>query len=207
MSGQTKQPKQENEMQDYKAVAAARKFTADMLGQAHPHLVRVSEKSDHLVTAAKNIRIELKKSFPSVKFGVKTSRYSMGNSITVSWTDGPTAGQVNAIIKQYEAGDFDGMTDCYNYREDHAWTDAFGDSKYISSSRELSDELVQKALDYLWEKYCIQAEKITQADFRSGKGYSILVSEGVWSPHWTVEGQVYEFSKKYDCCVGVLIEE
>lgn len=192
---------------DYQAKLDARKFAAKALQQAFPHLVPVSEKNNRLVSAAKNIRIELAKAFPGIKFSVKSSRFAGGDSISVGWIDGPTGGQVDAIINRYEAGSFDGMEDIYNYRDDHAWTDAFGDAKYVSSSRELSVELVQKALDHLWEKYCIKATKITPEEFFAGKGYQILVSEGVWSPHWTVEGQVYEFAKKYDCCVGAMIED
>jgi hypothetical protein len=98
------------------------------------------------VTAAKNIRIELARAFHCVKFSVKTSRFSMGDSIDVRWIDGPTSEQVNAIIGAYEAGTFDGSTDSYNYRDDDAFVEAFGDAKYIHASRDHSDQMLASVI-------------------------------------------------------------
>lgn len=184
----------------------ARQFAAEALKQTHPYLIPVSEKNNSLVAAAKNIRIELARAFPGIKFSVRSERFSMGDAIRVSWTDGPTTAQVEEITSWYTAGDFDGMTDCYNYRKDHAWSDAFGDAKYISTSRELSDDLVQRALDYLWDKYCIQHQKLTPAEFRAGKGYEIMVSSGSWERHWSVENQVYVAAGKHDYLTGTFAE-
>lgn len=61
--------------------------------------------------AAKGLRAELKAAFPGVKFSVRTSYFSMGNSIDISWSFGPTTKAVDAIAKKYEYGRFDGMTD------------------------------------------------------------------------------------------------
>jgi Large polyvalent protein associated domain 29 len=61
---------------------------------------------------AKMLRGALKQGFPNTTFSVKMSRYSMGHSIDVRWTDGPTATQVKAILDRYESKGFDGMTDC-----------------------------------------------------------------------------------------------
>lgn len=61
--------------------------------------------------AAKGIRAELKVTFPGVKFSVKTSYFSMGNSIDISWSFGPTTKAVDAITSKYCYGRFDGMTD------------------------------------------------------------------------------------------------
>src|ERR1700761_4687867 len=60
---------------------------------------------------AKLIRNAVKKAFPKVKFGVRTRTYSMGASIDVSWTDGPTAQDVSAVVGNYQGSGFDGMTD------------------------------------------------------------------------------------------------
>jgi hypothetical protein len=48
----------------------------------------------------KEIRTILKSAFP-VKFGVTIKRFSMGESIEVSWTDGPTRTQVDELIGKY----------------------------------------------------------------------------------------------------------
>ena len=65
--------------------------------------------------AAKLIRAELKKAFPGVKFSVTSNGYSMGDSVYVDWTDGPTRDQVHSIAGKYQEGHFDGMTDSYDY--------------------------------------------------------------------------------------------
>ena len=192
---------------DYKAAQDARTFAADQLKLAFPHLIPVSEKNNSLVAAAKNIRIELARSFPGIKFSVKTERYSGGNSITVSWTDGPTSAQVDEISKKYNAGHFDGMTDCYDYRKDHAWTDAFGCGKYISSSRTYSPALVQLAIDFLWTKYRPQYPKISPDDYFSGRAWSVQVYEWQYPGDSNAQTQIHRFAHKYDCITNELSED
>ncbi|MCZ0211369.1 hypothetical protein OZK63_39080 [Streptomyces sp. UMAF16] len=106
-----------------------------------PHLVAGAG----CVVAAKNIRIELKRAFPSVKFSVRSDKFAGGDAVNVDWTDGPTVAQVDEILEKYKAGSFDGMTDCYEYRN-HVWGDAFGDAKFISTSRSFSDEFILSVL-------------------------------------------------------------
>lgn len=60
---------------------------------------------------AKLVRAALKESFPGVKFSVKSSTYAGGASINVSYIDGPTAAQVEAVAKVFQGAYFDGMTD------------------------------------------------------------------------------------------------
>lgn len=60
---------------------------------------------------AKLVRARLKANFPGVKFRVRTSKYSMGASISVGWTDGPTTKQVDAAVAEYSGSGFDGMID------------------------------------------------------------------------------------------------
>lgn len=71
--------------------------------------------------AAQEIRKILKEAFPGVKFSVTSETYSMGNSIDIKWEGIPTKAEVQPLVKQYEQGHFDGMTDSYeysNYRKD-----------------------------------------------------------------------------------------
>lgn len=159
--------------QQYQAKQAARKFTASQLAQAFPYLVQGSGP----VTAAKNIRIELKRAYPAVKFSVRTSKYSMGNSIDISWTDGPNSEQVEQITNKYQGGSFDGMTDCYNY-EDSAWTDAFGEGKYIFCRRDYSDKMVEGCI----RRVCNHLGGIetvpTVEDYRQGRVRFVKQSGG-----------------------------
>jgi hypothetical protein len=60
---------------------------------------------------AKLVRTALKKNFPGVKFSVRSSVYSGGASIDVSWVLGPTTKEVEAVAGQYESADFDGSID------------------------------------------------------------------------------------------------
>lgn len=60
---------------------------------------------------ARIIRTDLKRAFPGVTFKVHTSKYSMGSSVNVSWTDGPLTDAVDDVIARYKAQGFDGMTD------------------------------------------------------------------------------------------------
>ena len=87
--------------------------------------------------AAKAIRNELKAAFPTVKFSVTSESFSMGNSVHISWVDGYTVDQVEAIVGKYQYGSFNGMEDLYemtNIREDIPQT------KYVQTRREFSEE-------------------------------------------------------------------
>lgn len=64
---------------------------------------------------AKLVRAALKKAFPGVKFSVRSETYSMGASIHVRWTDGPTDTAVRAVTDVYAGADFDGMVDLKVY--------------------------------------------------------------------------------------------
>lgn len=93
--------------------------------------------------AAINIRRELKASFPGVKFSVKTDHYT---EVRITWLDGPTSGQVRAMVDKYSGGFFDGMADSYESR-DTPWTTVFSSANYVNVSRGHSVEAVTKAAE------------------------------------------------------------
>jgi len=107
------------------------------LYRQYPHL-KAGNSGDYAI-AAKNIRTELARAFPGHTFSVRSSTFSMGDSIRVAWTDGPTYDEVTAIASKYQRGNFDGMTDMYEEHRDDPWTKAFGGSKYVQTTRNLSD--------------------------------------------------------------------
>jgi|GEM_PF-1717854 len=87
---------------------------------------------------AKAIRQELKQAFPGIKFSVRSETFSMGDSVRVSWEDGPLSKQVTEIIGKYQYGHFDGMTDMYensNSRKDIPQT------KFVQTRREKSEQV------------------------------------------------------------------
>ena len=60
------------------------------------------------------VRKALKKLYPGIKFSVRLSRYSMGSSVTASWTDGPFERSVKKNLEAFDGTRFDGMCD-YGY--------------------------------------------------------------------------------------------
>ncbi len=102
--------------------------------QDNPHLLTPSGKPDWRVSrvAAENIRRELKRVFPTVKFSVRGDH----NSIDINWTDGPTTDDVAAITQRHRHGNFDGMTDCYERNHDATFADVFGGVSYVFDKRD-----------------------------------------------------------------------
>lgn len=110
----------------------------------YPQLTPVegSGKAGFVIGAA-NLRKMLKAAFPGVKFSVRSDSFSMGNSISVSWTDGPTTQQVEKISSRFQYGSFNGQEDIYEYARS-PFCDMFGGSKYVSESRHISDEAMKQ---------------------------------------------------------------
>lgn len=79
--------------------------------------------------AAHNLRQELKAL--GIKARVKADGYS-SIDVTVKAGDALNA---RTICDKYEAGSFDGMTDCYNY-DPSAWGRVFGDVRYVFVRKE-----------------------------------------------------------------------
>lgn len=89
--------------------------------------------SVHISTTdtAKCIRATLKAKFPRTKFSVRSSMYSGGSSIRVSWTDGPTDKLVSAYLAPFEGAGFDGSIDMKFYCE--SWLHPDGSASARSS--------------------------------------------------------------------------
>jgi len=108
----------------------------------NPELLNsISEQNlKHLVI--NNIRITLKKfkkdnpEFKDVKFSVVRDGYSC---VRISWHDGPTQEIINNLLDKFEAGHFDGMIDCYEFKTGEAriFGDLFGNIQYLFCYRHL----------------------------------------------------------------------
>lgn len=94
---------------------------------------------------AKAVRAALKAAFPGTKFAVRSENFSMGNAVRIGWVDGPAFEAVDTIARQFSSGDFDGMTDCYNYRSDRTGPTA----KYVTCDRRVSEELKTRVVEDL----------------------------------------------------------
>lgn len=120
--------------------------------------------------AAANVRADLKKAFAGVKFSVRKSDYG---TVRVSWTDGPTVAQVEAIANKYEAGKFNGMEDIYEHSET-PFNTVFGGCKFLCCSRETSPELVARAIEEVRTYYGIESAHSVE-DFKQGRLYSVHI--------------------------------
>jgi len=96
--------------------------------------------------AAKAIRDKLKATWPGITFSVKSDSFAGGNSVDVSWRDGPTTREVEKLIHWHEAGTFDGMTDSYSYDRVHP---NIPQAKYVQTQRSMSDEAKRDTVAYL----------------------------------------------------------
>lgn len=152
-------------MEHYKAKEATKLSLRDALRAANPKLVA----GDGYVVAAKNIRIELKKAFPTVKFSVRSESFSMGDAVRVSWSDGCTVAQVEKIIEKYQAGTFNSMEDIYEFKNT-LWGAAFGESKYVTTSRDFSDAFILEVLATL--QGTMDGEPVPSLeDYREGRTF------------------------------------
>ena len=123
----------------------------EKLIQKYPHLLIVNKEKEHissLATAAKNIRTELKKAFPTIKFSVRTERFAGGDSIDVSWTDGATYRKIKDIIGKYQYGEFNGIEGIYEHNN-NLFNDIFGAVTYVFANRDITPLLYSKAAQLL----------------------------------------------------------
>lgn len=96
------------------------------------------------------IKTDLKQAFPGIKFSVTSENYSMGDSVNVNWTDGPLYDRVNELVRKYQYGKFDGMTDHY---EASNVIDELPQTKYLFLHREIGAEAKAKITADFNKKY------------------------------------------------------
>jgi len=111
------------------------------LPKLYPWLKVADRKVSTHALGAANLKTELQREFSGVKFSVKSESYSGGDAIRVRWDFGPTTDEVAKFTGKYREGDFDGMTDSYDYNHDNVWPDVFGGAKYVTESRCFGEDL------------------------------------------------------------------
>ncbi|WP_407216894.1 LPD29 domain-containing protein [Enterobacter hormaechei] len=115
----------------------------------YKNLVTASQEPFESKRASKNIRILLKENFKGTKFSV---RMRDATCINVTWTDGPTKAEVEALIKQFQIGTVDSFSECYEYNET-GFNKLYGGIKYLFTERSYTDELISKAIDAVKARY------------------------------------------------------
>jgi len=122
--------------------------------------------------AAAAIKAELKTKYPNVKFSVTSESFAGGDSVCITWINGPTSGEVDKITKKYQYGSFNGMEDIYEYTNDRS---DIPQSKYVQTSRTLSEQIKELVKCQLLETVNFTPEQLT--DYRNnpeGIAYRIL---------------------------------
>ena len=146
---------------------------------------------------AKLVRKALKENFPNVKFSVKTSKYSGGSSIDVSWIDGPTSDEAKEVAAHFHGASFDGMTDMKEYNGQPYAND------YIFFNHEHSAQAIQEAAKKFSDKYGSDIEipeiKVSTYD---GTGYMDgdggTVGGGGWNMYWNARSVIYRILENKD---------
>lgn len=133
-----------------KAQATSLRIQADTLRyiSEYNHLTRRQPDCTKCIQiGAKNIRTELKHSFPGHKFSVRSTSYSGGDEITISWSLGPTENEVKTVTDKYLKGTYRYDNACdptYHYKEP-TWTQLFGGTKHITLSRDTANQTIKIA--------------------------------------------------------------
>jgi hypothetical protein len=114
------------------------------------------------VQTAKLIRAALKESFPTVKFSVTSSQYAGGASISIRYINGPTADQVNQVVKVFEGSYFDGMQDYkgQNYANLDGEEVKFG-ADYVFVNRSYSADFLEGVAKKVAQDYGIDFNLVT----------------------------------------------
>jgi Zn/Cd-binding protein ZinT len=107
--------------------------------------------------AAQMIRRELKETYPTVKFSVRSQSYSMGDSIDVTYTDGPLSKDVEEITNKYQAGSFNGMEDIYEFDNRNA---DLPQTKYLFVTRNASEATESMIQFYIASKHPQQPDNM-----------------------------------------------
>lgn len=97
------------------------------------------EMSNHAL-CSKQIRAMLKKDYPTLKFRVRSSSYSMGDSVTIYLPSSletedyrELRNEIQAKTRCHQYGHFNGMEDIYEYDNRDS---SIGQTKYLFIERE-----------------------------------------------------------------------
>lgn len=137
--------------------------------------------------AAKNIR-DFAKSI-GVKCKARSESYSMGSSVDwyVEDLHPDVFGKIDEYARKHQYGHFDGMTDCYemsNTRSD------LPQVKHVFSHNNFSEELKQKAFDWLKEQAPGNAENLPE-NYSEARELNFFTGERDYNHNQNVQNQVY----------------
>lgn len=137
---------------------------------------------------AKHVRAALKAAFPATKFSVRSDAYSLGASIRVRWTDGPTNSAVAAVVNRFQGSDFDALTDLSTARPpievdgetvrsgaDHVFTDRTQSAEYRQRLHAIAEQILGEPVDEAKWYDQVRGQYVTEwGTWRSATGYNLL---------------------------------
>lgn len=163
------------EIKEEKRIAAEK--LREKLLKEYSYLERVPDndyKAARKITGD-NIRKELKKNFPNVKFSVRHSSFSGGGDYTVRWENGPMQDVVDAVVKKFQDSHSDFTGDYWDY-DPSEFNKLFGGEKFIMVSRDASADFADKVL----AKY----EGLTAENWKTYAGFPDGFSRGWMFEEW-----------------------
>lgn len=138
---------------------------------------------------AKHVRAALKQAFPGAQFSVRTDTYSLGASIRVRWTDGPTSSAVAAVVNRFQGSDFDALTDMSTPRPpievdgesvrsgaDHVFTTRTQSAEYRQRLHVIAKMILGEPVDEAKRYDQVRGQYVTEwGTWQSATGYNLLV--------------------------------
>jgi len=122
-----------------------------------------------VVEVAKIVRKVLKSEFPETKFSVRSSRYSMGASIDIEWTDGPTTKSVNEVTRFQSIDSYDITDLAQETKKEFEGEEFTSGADHISTRRNYSRGLLELAASQGSKLYGLPALEIATWD--DGRAY------------------------------------
>jgi hypothetical protein len=111
------------------------------------------QKKDHAKgefdVVKQNIRIELKREFPNIKFSVSSDHYGCVN---IKWTDGETVESIKNITSKYEDHETDFTGDFRDYNPSN-FNRIFGGCNFVFENRNISDKSNEILLEWAKERF------------------------------------------------------
>ena len=130
------------------AKAAEREMQIEALERKFSYLEK-HDKYSGAKSVAANMRIELKRAFPSIKFSVRKDSY---DTVYISWDDGPAEDQVKSIYSKYKDHERDFTGDFMDYSPS-LFNEVFGGCKFIFTRREMTQETEDRFVAWANERF------------------------------------------------------
>ena len=131
----------------------------------------------NVVERAREIRKELKKEFPNTKFSVRSSKYSGGSSINISWTDFPTVKSVEEVTNKYKSVRYD----------EYTGEVLCGGNTFIFANNSWSEDMEESIKENLISKYGVEFYNEHIVDAWGGRQYQVEAFERLYNASLEVE--------------------